>query len=293
ASTASTEDDLQAETISVELKAGEYAIGLSPGWYMQAATADGGFATVDATLTSANPQTFTIEDQETADVAFRFRVGGDIIVISKGSVAISIEVDDTPVAPNSTTLMYDPINAGDSAQWTVLGTGYNPVLVMEEITSPYDGGTALRTTVTGNTLSSCDTKGAARRYVLAEPVMSSAAALDLYIALDFNGTYYNWPWVELYLYSGDTIVGFALYYRLAATGGYRLTEEPLDQYTAIPNNGYQRLPIVPLTLRSDGRLERMTSPVAFDSFRLFLQNYACEGTNSVVVDNVSLIRLQD
>ncbi|HEY5959696.1 MAG TPA: hypothetical protein VIV60_24240, partial [Polyangiaceae bacterium] len=39
ASTASTEDDLQAETISVELKAGEYAIGLSPGWYIGRMTA--------------------------------------------------------------------------------------------------------------------------------------------------------------------------------------------------------------------------------------------------------------
>src|SRR5512145_864732 len=97
ASTASmsTEDDLQAEIINVELNAGDYAIALNPGWYLEAATSEGGFTTVEATLTSANPQAFTIIEQKTTSVAFRFRVGVEVIVIGKGSVAIGIEVDDS------------------------------------------------------------------------------------------------------------------------------------------------------------------------------------------------------
>src|SRR5512133_54992 len=97
ASTASvsTEDNLQAENISVELSPGEYSISLNSGWQLEAATPNGDFASVEATLTSADPQSFTIADKKTTSVAFRFRVGDDTIVLGTGSVSISIEVDES------------------------------------------------------------------------------------------------------------------------------------------------------------------------------------------------------
>lgn len=97
ASTASvsTEDNLQTETISVVLSPGEYSILLSSGWQLEAATPDGDFASVEASLTSANPQSFTIFEKKTTSVIFRFRVGDDTIALGAGSVSISIEVVDS------------------------------------------------------------------------------------------------------------------------------------------------------------------------------------------------------
>ncbi|HEY5960093.1 MAG TPA: hypothetical protein VIV60_26250, partial [Polyangiaceae bacterium] len=71
----SSEDFLQAETISVELKTGYYTISLSSGWILEAATAERAFAPVEAILTSANPQSFAIEEKKTTNVTFHFRVG--------------------------------------------------------------------------------------------------------------------------------------------------------------------------------------------------------------------------
>ncbi|HEY5960085.1 MAG TPA: hypothetical protein VIV60_26210, partial [Polyangiaceae bacterium] len=80
----STEDYLQTASITVELQVGDYAISLNPGWYLEVASADGGYAPVEATLTSTNPQLFTIEDQKTSSVSFRFRVGGETIELGNG-----------------------------------------------------------------------------------------------------------------------------------------------------------------------------------------------------------------
>jgi len=291
--TASTEDDLQAETINVELEVGDYAITLLPGWDLERASTEGGFVTVEASLTSANSQSFSIEAQQTSSVTFRFRVGGDIVVIGTGSVDIRIEVDDSSVTPDTPALLHDPINAGDSAQWTFHDVGGNPVVALEEVTSPYDGGTALQTVAVGTTYSACSTDYAvSKTYHLAEPVMSDAVALEMYIALDSDGTYYNWPWVSLTLRSGETELGYVFYYRLAATGGYRLNVEPMELYYAIPDNGYQRLPLAPIW-NSDAGQSLVPSPVAFDSFEIVMLNYACVGTNKVVIDDISLTRLMN
>ncbi|HEY5956156.1 MAG TPA: hypothetical protein VIV60_06375 [Polyangiaceae bacterium] len=91
----STEDYLQTASITVELQVGDYAISLNPGWYLEVASADGSYAPVEASLTSTNPQLFTIEDQKTSSVSFRFRVGGETIELGNGGLTIHIDVDDT------------------------------------------------------------------------------------------------------------------------------------------------------------------------------------------------------
>ncbi len=91
----STEDQLQADSISLELVPGNYAIALDPGWILEQAMADGGFEIVKAALSSANPQLFAIEEQKTSSVRFRFQVGDDIFELGNGGVTINIDVEDS------------------------------------------------------------------------------------------------------------------------------------------------------------------------------------------------------
>ncbi|HEY5955407.1 MAG TPA: hypothetical protein VIV60_02590, partial [Polyangiaceae bacterium] len=89
------EDELQTESISVELASGHYAIALDPGWIIERARVDGDYEEVNSALTSANPQLFAIEAQKTSSVRFSFRVGDDIFELGNGGLAINMDVDDS------------------------------------------------------------------------------------------------------------------------------------------------------------------------------------------------------
>jgi hypothetical protein len=55
---------------------------------------------------------------------------------------------------------------------------------------------------------------------------------------------------------------------------------------AIANNGFQTLPLSPL-LDSSGAV--IPTPVTFDKIRITMVNYTCIGTNSVIIDQLSLV----
>jgi hypothetical protein len=52
----------------VELESGHYSIALASGWSLECFQTDSGFETVDATLVSANPQSFDRVARETTNV---------------------------------------------------------------------------------------------------------------------------------------------------------------------------------------------------------------------------------
>ncbi len=91
----STEDQPDADTLQLDLPEGSYQALLHPGWYLERETADGTLASIEAVLISVNPTPFSIEDQRTTSVTFRFKAGDDILELGNGQLAIDIEVDDT------------------------------------------------------------------------------------------------------------------------------------------------------------------------------------------------------
>jgi hypothetical protein len=96
--TVSSETNPSATSISLELKAGTYLIDLEPGWYLEREQ-DGGFAQVRAFLLSDNPAPFTIADQQTTTVQYRFSAGDDAVAIGDGRLVIGIDVNDGDGAP--------------------------------------------------------------------------------------------------------------------------------------------------------------------------------------------------
>lgn len=92
--TVSTEDELDAASIEVDLKPGEYSVALVTGWSMEREAEDGTLERVAAVLTSSDSQMFTIEEAKTANVRFRFRVTDDVVELGDGTLVIGIDVDD-------------------------------------------------------------------------------------------------------------------------------------------------------------------------------------------------------
>ena len=182
------------------------------------------------------------------------------------------------------TIVLDPIAAGDLANWTPPAVNSNPTMTFEEIVSPYDSGVALRTTATGTTLMACPVEYTSRDFQLPGSVSSAAYALQLYLALDSDMTTYNWPGLQVDLLSGGAVVADIQYYSAAATGTFIM--QRTASWHAIANNGFQALPLSPL-LDSSGAV--IPTPVTFDKIRITMVNYTCIGTNSVIIDQLSLV----
>jgi hypothetical protein len=92
--TASTEDDISAANIVLELKAGGYLAALAEGWTLEQAQGDGTFKTVKAVLVSTNPLPFQIFDQQTTSVLFQFNAGDDVVQLGNGRAVIGIAIND-------------------------------------------------------------------------------------------------------------------------------------------------------------------------------------------------------
>ncbi|HVJ18335.1 MAG TPA: S8/S53 family peptidase [Polyangiaceae bacterium] len=75
------------------LPAGTYQQKLEDGWYLERKEKSGS-KQVDATLVSENPVEAVVEGDATTEVSFRFKIGDDVVVIGKGSLVTTIEVDD-------------------------------------------------------------------------------------------------------------------------------------------------------------------------------------------------------
>jgi hypothetical protein len=100
----STEDNVDAPSINLELKAGGYLARLVDGWFLERGKLDPmtgtlTFENVKAVLTSVNPAPFTVEDQRTTNLRFRFNAGDDVVQLGNGKVDIGIDVNDCTGGP--------------------------------------------------------------------------------------------------------------------------------------------------------------------------------------------------
>lgn len=99
----SSEDDLDADTIRVELQAGNYVVALEPGWYLERSRPGGTFVRVDATLLSSASQAVAIPASQTTNVVYRFGVDGVGIEMT-GDLVIGIDVEEPPCDGGSVCL---------------------------------------------------------------------------------------------------------------------------------------------------------------------------------------------
>ncbi len=91
--TFSTETDPNAASIAVTLQSGAYQLSLADGWYLEKLQ-NGIFSLVTATLTSANPSSFSIADETTTGVVLQFSSDGEVVQMGDGTLDVSINVDD-------------------------------------------------------------------------------------------------------------------------------------------------------------------------------------------------------
>jgi len=194
----------------------------------------------------------------------------------------------TPVSTRAQAaeVVLDPVNPGDLSQWERVDIpSLNPALVTEEIASPLDGSTALRLSVTGNTLSSCESKGLRRTFITGT-TSSSNAALSVYLAFAFDGTYYNLPRIQVELANAaGQILATHVWYGKDIIGGYY--EINFSQSPGIATELSSASGQFVLNLSDFG------SDVVFERLNVFLANYACVGTNSLVFDDLRLMGLDD
>ncbi len=85
-----TNDFAGQQAAELSLQPGGYSVELQPNWTLQREV-DGGFSPVEATLTSDNPQTFTIVDGQTTPIQVSF-LAGDEVVVGGGTLRIGISV---------------------------------------------------------------------------------------------------------------------------------------------------------------------------------------------------------
>ena len=106
-------------------------------------------------------------------------------------------------------VILDEVPVGDLANWERVDVvALNPVLTTEEIVSPEDGSMALRLSVVGNSLSSCESKGL-RRVFDVGPSSTAASELEAYLEFAFDGSHYNLPSVRIELLDAtDAAVGY-------------------------------------------------------------------------------------
>jgi hypothetical protein len=94
---ASTEDDLDAQSLTIDLVRGAYSVMLRPDWYLERVT-DSGADPIQAVLLSPASQSVFIERHATSRVAFQFGVDGDMVTFFGGELEIDIEIENAPDA---------------------------------------------------------------------------------------------------------------------------------------------------------------------------------------------------
>jgi hypothetical protein len=87
-----------------QLTAGDYAIRLEPGWLLER-EGQFGFQPIEANLTSANPQAFTITPGGATPVAYSFETEAGTIRFGEGSLTLDIEVSQVGLCEQGGVLL--------------------------------------------------------------------------------------------------------------------------------------------------------------------------------------------
>lgn len=186
----------------------------------------------------------------------------------------------TKSTPPETEILVDEVLPGSISGWQVTNTGGNPIFTYTEITSPYDGSTAIKTSVVGTTVSMCPSQTISKVY----PLSGNTSTTTLRAYLSFTSTMqtYTFPYVLVDLYDkNNERVGSQVYYGKGVIGslyaGYA-SNNP-DSYTELTSEAGD----MSLDLSSMG------ADVDFSSLKITLANYACIGENSVTFDHLRVI----
>jgi len=187
----------------------------------------------------------------------------------------------TQKAATGSTLILDEVKPGSLVEWTQRydPQSMNPQFGCEEIASPFDRSTALRTRARGSTFDTCETKWIRRVYATG-PQQTDGAVVEAFLAFTFDGTDYNLPSVRLDLLDerGQVVAG-QVYFGKGIIGSFNRGK--------LPQTGYRELPSASGLQRFD--LAREFGPGRhFSALAVSLMNYACQGENSVVFDHLVL-----
>lgn len=186
-----------------------------------------------------------------------------------------------PARTSRGAVLLDDVRPGSLAEWRERydPRAMNPEFWVEEISSPLDGSTALRTRARGTTLASCETKWIRRAYGTG-PQTTDGTALEAYLAFSFDRTVYSLPSVKVELLDANgRTLGGRVYFGKGVIGEFNRGQ--------LAKTGYVELSAPSGTFRFDlGR--EFGAGQHFSGVAVSLMNYACEGQNAVVFDRMIL-----
>jgi len=113
-----TESDPDQSSLSATVPPGYYTSNLWPGWYLEHLEPDGTSEAVEATMLSPNPDSFNVFSDQNTQVAFRFRVNGEEIVLDDGSFEIVLDVEEEGSGPLS-NCPYTEFGAQRECGWSL------------------------------------------------------------------------------------------------------------------------------------------------------------------------------
>jgi len=179
------------------------------------------------------------------------------------------------------TILLDSVEPGSISTWSQYNSGYNPTPTFSEIISPYDLTTAIKIGVYGDTTGYCDQPNIYKIYDLGGIHNTDRTELKAYMEFEYSGTYYNFPYVYVFLLdNNDNVLGQHIWYGKDVVGGlYQsyIASDPAS-YTELPSDkGYFTLD-----------LSEIGKNIEYRKIKVALTGYTCEGTNSVVFDDLSL-----
>jgi hypothetical protein len=178
-------------------------------------------------------------------------------------------------------VLLDEVLPGSLSEWEITDEQYNPILSYEEIVSPYDGTTAIRTRVVGNTVMMCETKVITKTY----NISGNTETTDLQAYLEFasNLTTYNFPYlIVVLLDENNQSLGQQVYYGKDIVGSFFL-----NTYILTNPDSYTELPFATGDMILD--LAEVEENIDFSKIRIRLANYTCVGENSIIFDHLRVI----
>jgi Domain of unknown function (DUF5011)/Bacterial Ig domain len=211
---------------------------------------------------------------------YRVILAAAATLVFAGIFIFTFLINYSTALASATINVVDEVLAGSLPQWTVGDSGGNPIFTYQEITSPYDDSTAIRTSVVGNTVALCPSQYLSRTYDWGGN--TSNTNLQAYLAFSSTMDEYNFPYVTVQLFDAeDNQLGYQVYYGKGVISGH---------YAGIASGDpshFTELSAAEGDMVMD--LSRMGSDIDFHHFSLTLSNYACIGENSVTFDQLRII----
>lgn len=181
----------------------------------------------------------------------------------------------------SDEVLIDEVLPGSISGWEVYDYPNNPTFFYEEVISPYDGTTAIKTRAVGNTYSWCSTESITKIYEISGN--TSTTSLQAYLEFYSNLTTYNFPYITVEIKdSNDGILGYHIYYGKDMVGSWYL-----NNYINGNPAYYTELPSATGEMILD--LSKIGEDIDFDKFSIRISNYTCIGENTIILDHLRVL----